>query len=183
MGSHRVFYIALAVIGVAVILAQTGAYYYLQKMYNSDSSKESASCKLLVPNSSALTSICVSVNTLINFGNTTIKWYNGTRAPADWNVYSLTVYLAHGNIESTFYGPPLNEHYVTGISGIRNAGRSYWTLWMLCQSRGAWTVSPVGADRLSLSNGDIFAWAYEVLTSPNPDQPPLPGARITGSCS
>ena len=123
------------------------------------------------------------MDTLINYGNNSVKWYNETNIPTTWNFYDLTLFIANCNVESQFYGLPYNEHFVTGINGVRNTGRSYWTLWRLCQKEGAWTVSNVGADLISLSNGEALAWAYQVLSSPNPTEPPLDGAKTVGSCS
>ena len=112
-----------------------------------------------------------------------MKWYNETNIPANWNFYQLTLYLTNGNLQAQCYGPPLNEHYVTGISGVINHAKYYWTLWVFCKSQGAWAISPVGADLIQLENGQTLAWAYEVLSSPNPSQPPIAGAKMVGSCS
>ena len=55
----------------------------------------------------------------------------------------------------------LDEHYVTAINGVANNPPDYWTLWLLCQNQDAWAIAPVSADKITLSSGQILAWAYE----------------------
>ncbi len=159
MGEHRLFYLVLALIAVGILSAQIGAYYYLQKL------------------SSPAGPTPGTVNTLINYGNGTMKWYNETGIPANWNFYNLTVYLTRGNIVATFDGV-LNEHYVTGINGKENKAPYFWTLWVFCEKRIAWTQAPVGADKIFLSNNSTLAWAYQI-----PYRSPEPGARTVGLCN
>ncbi len=182
MGGHRLFYLALGLIAITIISAQVIAYSYLQRQYNVGPSRSAVSCSQLVLNSPGTAVRFVAVNTLVNYGNSTVKWYNKTNIPADWNFYDLTLSVASCNVEAQFYGPPFNEHFVTGINGVRNAAHSYWTLWIFCQEKSAWTVSRVGVDLIGLNNGDTLAWAYQVLSSPNPTEPPLAGAKTVGSC-
>src|SRR5438034_682377 len=85
-----------------MVSAQLGAYYYLHRLYSPAASQAG------------------TVNTLINYGNSTIKWYNQTSISGSENFYHLTVSLVGGNIEAQFYGPPLNEHFVTAINGVVN---------------------------------------------------------------
>jgi hypothetical protein len=99
------------------------------------------------------------------------SYYNETSFSAGSNFYNLTLYLTRGNIDAKFY-PSFNEHFVTGINGVKNQGQIYWTLWILCQKQNAWVVSPVGADLIRLANGQTLAWAYEV-----PYTAPVTGAR------
>ncbi len=177
MSSHRAFYLVLGLIAVTIVSVQVGAYYYLERSYPGTISKTSIQCGSLVTGNSSGTSL-VAVNTLINYGNTTAIWFNRTDVPANWNLYELTLALASCHVEASFYGPPLNEHYVTGINGVVNEGRMDWTIWIFCPNQNAWAVAPVGADRIAVENGQTLAWAYQV-----PYQPPLPGEKQVGSCS
>ena len=160
MSSHRLFYLALGLIVLGMVSAQLGAYYYLHRLYSPAASQGG------------------TVNTLINYGNSTIKWYNQTSISGSENFYDLTVSLVGGNIEAQFYGPPLNEHFVTAINGVKNHSPYFWTIWILCQRQNAWEVSPVGADAILVGNGQTLAWAYGI-----PDHSPVPGSRTADSCS
>ncbi len=146
-------------IATVIVVVQAGAYYYFQRL---DTPARSAG---------------IGVDTLINYGNTTMRWYNETSFSVGSNFYNLTLFLTRGNVESQFY-PSFNEHFVTGINGVKNQDGTYWTLWILCQKQSAWAVSPVGADLIRLANGQTLAWAYEV-----PYRAPMSGARMVGSCS
>jgi hypothetical protein len=159
LGEHRFFYLVLVFVAVGIISAQLGAYYYLERMSSPDGSELG------------------TVNTLINYGNGTMKWYNETQIPANWNFYNLTVYLTKGNIAASF-DIPLNEHYVTGINGKENSAPYFWTLWTFCEKQSAWTQASVGADKIFLGNNSTLAWAYQI-----PYRSPEAGARTVGLCN
>ena len=159
MGEHRSFYLVLVLVAVGIVSAQIGAYYYLQKLSSPAGSAPS------------------TVNTVINYGNGTMKWYNETNVPANWNFYNLTVYLTRGNIVASF-DTLLNEHYVTGINGLQNHAPYFWTLWTFCEKQKAWAQATVGADEIPLGNSTTLAWAYQI-----PYHSPIPRARTVGLCS
>lgn len=125
----------------------------------------------------------IATNLLISYGNGTMQWYNETAIPSSWNAYDLTMYLAKCNVQAQFYGPPLNEHLVTGINGVNNQGAFSWSIWMFCQHTNAWAYSQVGADLVSLASGQTLGWAYGASSSSNNPQPPNPNAKIVTSCS
>lgn len=154
-------YIVLGIAALVVASVQTAAYYYFQK---SSHVSESASS-------------LVAVNALINYGNGTVHWYNQT-VPSNWNFYELTLNLTRGNLQAESYPPPLNEHLVLAINGVTNNGTFSWWLWRFCQVTNAWSSSNVGADLIRVSNAQTIAWAYAKSTQ----QPPVPGAKTTGSC-
>ncbi len=104
-------------------------------------------------------------------------WYNETGVSAVSNLYELTLNLTRGNVEATFYGPPYNEHFVTAINGVENRSPYYWTLWLYCQNKKGWQVSPVGADNIRVGSAQTIAWAYEI-----PYHSPMPGAQTLDSC-
>ncbi len=169
MSGHRLFYLSLGLIAIAAIAAQTIAYHYFQNTQSPAPAVGAAPCPTVNVS-------CISVNTLINYGNTTAVWHNKSDVPASWNFYELTSHIA--NVTATYYGPPLNEHLVTGIDGVQQSGASSWRLWVFCQSRTSWVFSQVGADLVSLRNRSILAWAFES----DPNQPPVAGAAAVGSC-
>ncbi len=178
---HRFFYLALGLIVIGMVSAEIGAVYYFEKMYGVSGSKSAGSCNGLTADGMTIGNL-VAIDTLINYGNGTMEWYNETEVPSGWNFYQLTLYIARCNVVASF-DTALNEHYVTGINGLANRGHSYWTLWILCENTAAWIFANVGADLIRLSNGQTLAWAYETLSSPNPAQPPEPGTSIVNSCA
>jgi hypothetical protein len=158
-----------------IISIQASAYYYFQKSYPAVSKTPNA-CSYSTT-SSVSGSNSVEMNALLNYGNGTLQWYNQT-VPSSWNSYELTLHITRCNVESDFYGAPLNEHFVRAINGVINNNGFSWALWTFCQKNSAWMYSHVGADLVQLSNGKSIGWVYEKSSQ----QPPVPGARTTDSC-
>src|SRR5438093_9089517 len=127
MQPHRLFYLILVVATLAIASTQVGAYYYLDRSNNGVTSGSSALCNYLTTGSSEASEIVV--NTLINYGNGTIKWYNQTTVPSSWNAYALTMYVTKCDVQTRYYGAPLNEHFVTGINGATEHAALSWTIW------------------------------------------------------
>ena len=180
MNSHRIFYIVLGIGALAIASAQVGAYYYFERSNSATASNASILCNYLTSGNPARVNM-IGVNVLISYGNGTVKWYNETIVPSNWNAYILTLYLTKCEVQSVFYGPPLSEHFVTSINGVSNHDSVSWSIWILCQGQNAWAYSQVGVDLIPLTNGLTLAWAYEPSTPGNP-QPPLSGAKSVGSC-
>jgi len=124
----------------------------------------------------------IATNVLINYGNGTMKWYNETAVPSSWNAYALTMYLAKCNVQAKFYGPPLNEHFVTAINGVSNQGSFSWSIWTFCQNKNAWAYSQIGIDLISLVNGQTLAWDFGSSSSGSNPPPPVPSSKTVGSC-
>ncbi|OLB72452.1 hypothetical protein AUI06_01435 [archaeon 13_2_20CM_2_52_21] len=161
--------------------AQVGAYYYLEKSNNGPVSNSSVLCNYLTNGPTGISMI--AANVLISYGNGTMQWYNETAVPSSWNAYALTMYLAKCNVQARFYGPPLNEHFVTAINGVSNQGSFSWSIWMFCQHTNAWAYSQVGVDMIRLANGQALAWAYGASSPSSNPQPPIPNAKTVTSCS
>jgi len=101
-----------------------------------------------------------SANVVINFGNGTKMWYNGTSAQPGWNLYILTLVLTAGRLDAQWY-PQYGEHYVTGVDGVvnnpnLNMGWFFWS-W---NSTAKWQNPPIGSDDLNVYNSSVFAWTY-----------------------
>lgn len=156
------FFIGLVLIIAIVILAQLGAFYQLQLLFNKTPAQQ-----------------VIAVSTLINYGNGTSRWNNQTNTPSGWNFYQLTTTIARTEAQS-FSG----QHLVTGLDGVRSTGQFYWTLWVFCQKDVAWSPSPVGADLITLENGDILAWYFQNPPSTDPASwlPPVLGAEKVNNC-
>jgi hypothetical protein len=177
---HGSVYLILSITALAVALAQVGAYYYFEKLTNAGPSSSSVLCGYLSSNSSAGSTILV--NTLVNYGNNTVRWYNQTRVPSSWNAYDLTLYLTRCNVEATFYGSPLNEHLITSINEVREHGSFSWTLWAFCQDRHAWAYSSVGSDLVRLADGEILAWFFESSSPTGIPNSPQQGTSAVSTC-
>jgi hypothetical protein len=162
-------FIAILLIAITVISIQVGAYYDLERFF-------------LAKNGTAQNdgSHGMTVNTLLNFGNGTSRWYNESSVPVGWNFYNLTIYIANGNVAST-WNSDLHEHFITAIDGKGGGSNSayYWALWQFCSNDRAWLYSNLGADDIFVSNNQTMAWNWSDQTNP----PPVPGANtVRGSC-
>jgi hypothetical protein len=160
---------AILLIAITVIAIQVGAYYDLERLFLSN--------KGVAQHNG---SHGITVNTLLNFGNGTSIWFNESSVPVGWNFYNLTLYIANGNVVST-WDADFHEHYITGIDGTVSGGNSgyYWALWQFCNNDRAWLYSSLGADDITLSNNQTMAWRWSDQTNP----PPVAGARtVMGSC-
>jgi hypothetical protein len=108
----------------------------------------------LKPASSSL----YAADVLIDFGNGTRLWYNGTQVQPGWDAYVETVVLSHGDLQAQWY-PDYQEHLVTGIDGVSNSQTMDWFLWTY-NTTTSWQTSTVGADLLPVYNGSVIAWTY-----------------------
>jgi hypothetical protein len=171
-------FLALILVAAAVIGLQTGAYLYFQKLLTG--SPTAAHYAGSHCNNSTSDSNHIEVCTLINFGNSTTKWFNETQVPSGWNFYQLTVYIASGDVNATWYSN-YQEHFITGIYGVLNRGQYYWGLWLYCNKDQAWLYAQLGADSIHLSDGQIVAWYFEA--NPNSPLPPVNGAKVVSACS
>lgn len=102
---------------------------------------------------------------LVDYGNGTRIWFNGTATQPGWNAYVVTLVLLNGMVEATWYPPGYfspgqpGEHFVTGIGGVSNTRTEYW--WLLTYNQStSWQVAQIGADEIPIFNGTTFAWAF-----------------------
>jgi len=108
----------------------------------------------LKPASSSL----YAADVLIDFGNGTRLWYNGTQVQPGWNTYVETVVLTRGDLQAQWY-PDYQEHLISGIDGVSDSQTMGWFLWTYNET-ASWQTSPVGADLLPVYNGSVLAWTY-----------------------
>jgi len=97
---------------------------------------------------------------LLDFGNGTSHWYNNTQIQPSWNLYLGTLVITSGNVNATWYGPPLSEHYVTGIDGVQDTNSEFWFFWIYNGTSSSWEIPQLGADRYMMYNGSIYAWTF-----------------------
>jgi hypothetical protein len=96
------------------------------------------------------------VHMLVDYGNGTLRWYNGSTIQPGWNGYVVSLVLLDGNLNGTWY-PQFGEHLVTSINGVPGTASLSWSLWEY--GAGQWTYSQVGADQIHIENGTTIAWA------------------------
>jgi hypothetical protein len=164
ISGHRTVYVILFIVVVMIIAVQGSAYYYYQQ-----------SLRVACSNS------CLSVETLINYGNGTSRWFNKTNIPSNWNFYDLTANIT--KVQATYY-PSAYEHFVTGINGVENNGPYFWSLWAICENSMAWFATNVGADAIHFTTYHTLAWYYQATNSQDSSKwnPPVPGASKVNAC-
>ena len=150
-----------SVLGIlVVILISTTLYYYYQYTDISAKYNELLSSK----------PIYIKVNLLIDFGNGTKKWYNGTTTYGS-TLLDYTIQVTNGNVVWIDYGSPARPTYtgaqgsvdksqafVIAILGVKQDSKHYW-LWYYF-AFGNWTMGPVGAGQYTLGNNSIVSWVY-----------------------
>ena len=171
-----ILFLALLLVALAIIGFQTGAYYEFQKLFlrnNSSASNAGNHVDSGSKNNTTTSSNIVEVNTIFNYGNGTITWFNKTKVSASWNFYNLTVFLANGRVDSLVFADVQNEHQVLAINGLNQTSTDYWSLWKFCPTHSAWAWSPVGADEILLSSNGVYGWYYQNMST---HYPPVAGA-------
>lgn len=99
--------------------------------------------------------LAYGVHMLVDFGNGTRRWFNGTSIQPGWNGYVATLVLLGGNLQAIWY-PQYGEHLVTAVGGASQTSSASWFFWEFV--KGAWTLSATGADQLQIFNGTSIAW-------------------------
>jgi len=104
----------------------------------------------------------VIVNLAIDYGNGTVRWFNGTVLPRGASVLQALVAVA-GRVEYSFgaYGA-----YVRSVDGVEEKilapSEGYSWLWYIYdRSSGRWVLGPSAADAYKLEDGAQVKWAYE----------------------
>ena len=124
-------------------------YYYTQAQYYK-SNYEGLSRELV--------GVTMLVNTKLDYGNGTVKWFNSTRVPL--NATLLTVSKININIK---YSVSDLGAFITSINGISGDAHHYWAWSYYDQTQRNWVLGPVGSDKWVLHDGDSVAWTYTVF--------------------
>lgn len=165
-------------LSILVLSVQSTAYYYYQRDGHASPSSSQISCEQLDSQASSTASAArISVNVLISYGNATAQWYNKSNIPNSWSFYYLTLYDTNCRIQSQFFPTIDNEHLITSINGVQARGHYSWALWEYCDGNSAWSRSNVGADRISIRNGQTFGWAYQ-----SSEEAPVNNAHVIPTC-
>jgi hypothetical protein len=148
--SKSMYGLVSVLIAIIVILSGVSAYFYFQYDQAQSSNQRYVS---------ELKQFGVSYYTdvVIDYGNGTHHWYNNTKIQPGWNLYTVTLLVANGDVNATCceYG----SHFVTGIGGVQNSNTKYWFLWNYTTT-ASWQTAPVGPDEITVENNSIFAWTY-----------------------
>ena len=132
-----------------ILLGYVSIYYYnectkYQKLYNQ-----------AVENLRQLKTHML-VDVLIDYGNGTQEWHNGTRVPIGATLFDVTKEIAEINYTTGQFGV-----FVTAING-RGGEPGYYWIWYIWNSTSAeWEIGLVAADAFTLHHGDMVSWVYE----------------------
>lgn len=103
--------------------------------------------------SSELEDYTIQVDIMIDYGNGSIVWLNGTRIQAGANLLELTVQNCNPTYDVYEFGA-----FVTSINGVQPDDAHYWS-WYQYQETD-WTIGMVGADQFTLHDGYVLGWIY-----------------------
>jgi hypothetical protein len=95
----------------------------------------------------------IKVNLLIDYGNTTRKWYNMS-APLGATLFNLTRTVAE--IEYSYWATMEPGHIL--ITSINDSAEGYWLWYYWDGDKGEWALGPVGCDAWMLRDGGIYKW-------------------------
>ncbi len=144
----------IILLALVVISLSLSAYFYYEYSLQSSANQSNVSeiNYLLVKYHTAL-----ATHILLQYGNGTAKWYNGTIVTAGENLYAATVQVTNGNVSATYY-PSFGEHLVTAIYGVGQTKTTSWFYWQFNATSFSWQVPSVGADEIMITNGTSYAW-------------------------
>ncbi|HLC21003.1 MAG TPA: hypothetical protein VJM10_02690 [Candidatus Methylomirabilis sp.] len=153
---------SLALALVAAVIASSGltAYFYQRSVF-----LESENQTL----GGTLEQVSDRVDLLVDYGNGTKEWNNGTRIPLGSSVFNATVVATGSGVEYSVH-PQLGV-FITGIRGVKSDSATWWSLWRWDRAAGGWMLSEVGAAELLLHDGEAAAWK---LVNVNVFPPPPP---------
>jgi len=155
--SKGAFYGIVAVLVALLVISSVVAvaYYDEYQQELTTNSHQSSELQHLISKYGAT----LESSVLVYFGNGTQQWYNDTQVQPGWNLYTLTLAVTNGNVNSTCcaYG----SHFITGIDGIQNqpSKNTAWLNWTYNSTSG-WATAQVGADQINVYNDSAFAWTY-----------------------
>jgi hypothetical protein len=149
----KTFYGIITVL-IAVVIIVSGVatlYYYDYSQAQSANQNYVAQLKQL--------NVKYISDVVIDYGNGSENWYNGTKVQPGLNLYTLTLLATNGNVNATCC--EFGSHFVEGIGGVQNnpGTNQYWFLWNYT-STASWQVAQVGPDEIKVTNNSVFAWTY-----------------------
>jgi hypothetical protein len=152
--SSRTLTTAIVVLIAAVLVSSTFAGYYLLQYQQAQGNSNLYLSELKQASSSKP----ITTDILLDYGNGTRIWYNGTVVQPGWNLYLATTVVTKGDMNTTWY-PSYGEHLVTGIGRVLNNANESWFIWSY-NLTSHWQVADNGADQLPTYTGSVYAWSY-----------------------
>ncbi len=144
-GSIYVWSTALFV--VTTILAAYSAFYY----YGQAQTYRDNYDKL----SKDMTGLTMYVSMKLDYGNGTVRWFNGTRVPLNSTVLTATKLSVLTEYQVSSLGS-----YVTALDGVNGDAHHYWGWSYWDTTKKSWIMGPVGSDAWALHDGDLYSWTY-----------------------
>lgn len=106
----------------------------------------------------------INVNIGLNYGNGTIRWYNGTEAIMGMTLLNVTLMVAKVNYTT---GSEMGA-FVNSIDDVENSHPLYW-MWWIWTSYSGWVEGPIACDKYVVADSETLYWYYENTTiSPLP---------------
>jgi len=96
--------------------------------------------------------LTIVVDIMLDYGNGTVVWFNGTRVAAGETLLDTTSRVVDVLYTVTEFGA-----FVDAVNGVSGEENHYW-IWFTYE--GDWVMGPVGADAWRLHDGDVVAWRY-----------------------
>ncbi|MEM2321339.1 MAG: hypothetical protein QXS79_05610 [Candidatus Bathyarchaeia archaeon] len=172
-GKSPWIWVSLGLLCLLAVAAYFAIHYYSESVYfknlyeraSADLEKLTFDLRKMVADLEDLTikvnvleKLTMKVNILIDYGNGTLIWYNGTSVPRETNVLMATKVIAV--VEGKEY--PEMGIFVEAINGVRNEGGKYWIWYMWNPKKKDWEWGPVASDKYILHEGDTIMWKYGV---------------------
>ncbi len=97
----------------------------------------------------------IFVDILIDYGNGTRVWYNGTLVPRGYSLFDATRVIAEVQYKRYSWGV-----FITEINGVSGDKTHAWLWYQWNSTSGKWEMGSVGADSFILRDGDVVSWVY-----------------------
>ncbi|KYH40133.1 MAG: hypothetical protein AYL31_007420 [Candidatus Bathyarchaeota archaeon B26-1] len=149
MGGKGVWMWTSLVLVCALILASYAAIYYYNEYLKYQALYEETLEEL------KRYSDYMFINILIDYGNGTKEWHNGTLVSRGATLFDATRIIAELNYTKYSFGI-----FITSINGVGGDLGYYWVWYTWNSTSGEWEFGPVGCDSYILSEGETLSWVY-----------------------
>lgn len=109
------------------------------------------------------------ISLLVDYGNGTSRWYNGTRIPVGGTLFNATLQAVGNGLDYSVH--PQFGVFVSGINGVKGDSSRFWSIWKWDKVSSRWMLSDVGAGELRIHDKEAAAWKIASM-DPWPPSPP-----------